>query len=113
MNRCGVDGVDDVAIGPIVGGNAPRGEAIGDIRPRVRLGDGPYPVLGVVELALDGTTYNALPSELPVEVELLCARLTADLSPPVAMSDDVCDVVVVKSNVLEESLIASCGVVFP
>ena len=106
-----MDGVDDVAIGPIVGGNTARGEAIGDIRPRVRLGEGPYPVLGVVELALDGTTYKALPSELPVEVELLCVRLTADLSPPFATSDDVCGVVVVKSKVLEESLIASCGVV--
>ena len=96
----------------MVGGNTARGEAIGDIRPRVRLGDGPHPFLGVVDLALDGTTYNALPSELPVELELLCARLTADLSPPVAISDDVCDVVVVKSKVLEESLIASCGVVY-
>ena len=71
MSRLGVDGVDDVAIGPMVGGNTARGEAIGDIRPRVRLGDGPYPFRGVTEPVLEGTMYNALPSELPVEVELL------------------------------------------
>ena len=113
VSLCGVDGVEDVAIGPMTGGSMARGDAIGDVRPRVRLGDGPYPGRGVSEPVLDGTMYNEFPSELPVEVDWLCARFTADLGPPATMSDEVCDVVVVKSNVLEESLIVSCGVVLP